>query len=148
MRRLTATASLQPQGQICTVGRVDELGTNTDIIWKGERAVAWALQPGEGTRQNMWIRNEMTGIKEKIPKKGGHSSPEGLDHHVKINSACSGLYLSQVYGTWSSHLACTMYHVHYMVADKKVNACLSRANTATKRVFKLYTFNFPSFSLS
>ena len=124
LRRPTATASLQPQGQICTAGRVDQLGTKTDISWKGERAVARALQPGEGTRQNMWVRNEMTGIKEKIPKKGGHSSPGALYHHVKINSACSGLYLSQVHGTRSSHLACTMYHVHYMVADKKVNTCL------------------------
>ena len=58
LRRPTATASSQPQCQKCTAGLVDQLWTKADIARKGEKALAWALQPGVGTRQNMCVFSE------------------------------------------------------------------------------------------
>ena len=62
----------------------------------------------------------MTGITEKIPKKGGHSFSEALNHHVLAKS----FLLWCVPVTRSSHQACTMYRLHYRLliklCDKKV----------------------------
>ena len=54
LRRPTATASSQPQCQICTAGRVDQLWTKED--WWGSLAVLSArpFHPEVGNRQNMW----------------------------------------------------------------------------------------------
>ena len=48
-------------------------------------------------------------------KKGDTHLLKLLIGMYKLNPSCSGVYLSQVYGTWSIHKACTMYHVHFLV---------------------------------
>ena len=53
-------------------------------------------------RQRM--RDKMTAIREENPlKKGGHSPPEAFITMYTANLSCSGVYLSQVHGTRSSH---------------------------------------------
>ena len=104
------------------------------------------------------IRDKMNAIREEIPKRGEHSSPENslssCTCQILPALVCTCLRY-MVHGPAIRHVPCTMYTTGLLIklCDKKINACLLdyshvaflghtwQWKKPTTRFFMLYMFN-------